>query len=87
MIYSYTALALSHLSDARTTFEVLRSNHLYVKLSKCTFANGEVEYLGHVISRRGVSIDSKKIEAMVNWRRPITIKELRGFLGLIGYYR
>ena len=55
-----------HLAHLRTTFEVLTFNQLYVKLSKCTFAKEEVEYLGHIISKRGVSIDPKKIEAMVS---------------------
>jgi len=55
-----------HLAHLRTTFEVLRFNQLYVKLSKCTFGKKEVEYLGHIISEQGVNTDPKKIEAMVS---------------------
>ena len=74
-----------HLSSLKTIFEILRSNQLYVKLSMCTFAKDAVEYLRHIISRKAVSTDPKKISAMLEWPRHSSIKELRGFLGLTGY--
>ena len=44
-------------------------------------------FLGHVISAEGVSVDPQKIEAVVNWKLPKNVSEVRNFLGLAGYYR
>ncbi|KAL0544263.1 hypothetical protein IC582_019376 [Cucumis melo] len=46
-----------------------------------------VSFLGHVVSKAGVSVDPAKIEAVTGWTRPSTVSEVRSFLGLTGYYR
>ena len=60
---------------------------MYAKLSKCQFWLDRVAFLGHVISAEGFSVDPYKIEAIVNWKPPTNVSEVRSFLGLASYYR
>ncbi|WVZ57271.1 hypothetical protein U9M48_007676 [Paspalum notatum var. saurae] len=60
---------------------------LYAKLSKCEFWLFEVSFLGHIISKGGISIDPSKIKAVQDWVAPRNVSEIRSFLGLAGYYR
>ncbi|GKB98805.1 reverse transcriptase [Tanacetum coccineum] len=76
-----------HLQHLRSILTVMRKNSLYAKQSKCVFGTAQVEYLGHVISDQGVATDPAKVTAMIDWPIPTNIKQLRGFIGLTGYYR
>ncbi|XP_026443768.1 uncharacterized protein LOC113343885 [Papaver somniferum] len=77
----------SHLEHLEITLKTLQQHTLYAKLSKCTFGQSKVEYLGHIITGEGVKVDPAKVECMLKWTIPTTLKELIGFLGLTGYYR
>ena len=85
LIYSKTCE--EHLVHLTMIFDTLLQNQLYVNRSKCLFGQQKVDYLGHIISSNGVSIDPKKIQSMESWPTPTTIIALRGFLGLIEYYQ
>ncbi|KAF5784342.1 putative nucleotidyltransferase, Ribonuclease H [Helianthus annuus] len=76
-----------HIDHLKSVLQVLRQQKLYAKKSKCSFAGQQIEYLGHIISKKGVVTDPHKIEAVANWSVPTTVKQLRGFLGLAGYDR
>jgi len=65
-----------HLYHLKITFDLLRVHTLFAKMSKCSFGATHVEYLGHIISDKGVAIDLKKIGAMVNWPSLVTVKAL-----------
>jgi len=84
-ILIYNSSFDQHIYHLKTTFEVLRFNQLYIKESKCAFTQEQVEYLGHIISKTGMSTDPSKVAAMLDWR-PTSVKGLRGFLGLTSYY-
>ena len=66
---------------------ILREHVLYAKQSKCYFGLKEAEYLGDIISGSGVAMDKDKEQAILQWPRPVNVKQFRGFLGLTGYYR
>ena len=86
-ILIYSKSLKEHVLHLHTVLDILKQHKLYAKISKCIFGYQEVEYLGYVISKEGVKADPKKISAMVQWSTPTTVKALRGFLGLTGYYR
>lgn len=85
LVYSHDLQ--SHFLRLAEVFQLLRENQLKVKLSKCSFAQPSVQYLGHVISAQGVSVDPDKVQCVLDWPKPKILKALRGFLGLCGYYR
>jgi hypothetical protein len=68
-------------------FQLLREQKLALKRTKCSFSETQVGYLGHIISDKGVAMDPAKIEAVESWPPPRSIRALKGFLGLTGYYR
>ena len=75
-----------HIQHVDKVLKLLEEKQLYAKTSKRSFGLKEVEYLGHIASHEGVNIDPNKIKAIMEWKIPKTLKNLIGFLGLIGYY-
>ena len=65
----------------------MRENQLFAKLSKCDFWLKEVSFLRHLVSVEGIRVDPVKIEAVMNWKPPQNVTEVRIFLGLVGYYQ
>jgi hypothetical protein len=65
----------------------LREHRLYAKLSKCDFWLKEIKFLGHTISQVGIAVDLDKVQEVMNWKPPTTVRQIRSFLGLAGYYR
>lgn len=85
LIYSKTEI--EHRKHVKEVLDILRRNELYAKLPKCQLFQSEVTFLGHVLSKDGLSVESDKIKAMNEWPRPQNRKHILSFLGLCGYYR
>ncbi|KAG7594056.1 Zinc finger CCHC-type superfamily [Arabidopsis thaliana x Arabidopsis arenosa] len=77
----------SHQDHLRAVLERLRKHELFAKLSKCSFWQRSIGFLGHIVSDKGVSVDPEKIKSIKDWPRPKNATEIRSFLGLAGYYR
>ena len=76
-----------HLIHIKAVLSQLREHKLTVKSVKCKFGMRECEYLGHIVGNGQVKPDPKKIIAVENFPKLTTKKQVRGFLGLTGYYR
>jgi hypothetical protein len=76
-----------HCERLETVFLGLREHNLRVKLSKCKISARQIAFLGHVISQSGIQPDPAKIAAIRYIPRPQSIRYIRSFLGLAGYYR
>ena len=85
-ILVYSKSKKEHEEHLRMVLEMLREKKLYAKFSKCEFWLDSVSFLGHVVSKDGVMVDSSKIEEVKSWVRPTNVIEVRSFVGLASYY-
>ncbi|KAL8089286.1 hypothetical protein AgCh_038908 [Apium graveolens] len=86
-ILIYSSSWEEHVVHLQLVMQRMLENSLHANMKKCSFGVSKIHYLGHVISEQGVHTESDKIEAITKWPAPTTLKQLRGFLGLTGYYR
>ncbi|KAD4384249.1 hypothetical protein E3N88_24417 [Mikania micrantha] len=86
-ILVYSPSLEQHIENLTVTLELLEKNQFYAKFSKCCFGQSKVSFLGHIVSSEGVQVDQDKVTAVASWPVPTNVKEVRGFLGLTGYYR
>lgn len=76
-----------HLENLSKILTTLEKYNMKIQLDKSEFLKKEVAFLGHIVTPEGVKPNMDKIEAIKKWPLPKTEKELRGFLGILGYYR
>jgi hypothetical protein len=76
-----------HTKHLKLVLEALRKAQLYAKLSKCSFFQDKVDFLGFVVGAGTLSVDPKKVQAVVDWPEPQDVHQVRSFLGLMNYFR
>ena len=86
-IFIYSKNEEDHVKHLEIVLRLLREHQLYAKLSKCNSFQTKVYYLGHVVSKKGITIDPEKINAIMEWETPRNVDEVRSVMGLEGYYR
>ena len=86
-IIIFSKTAEEHLDHIKQVFEKVRSTHLSIKLSKCHFFTKEIQYLGHILSTRGIKSLPSKTQAIQNMHSAKRPKQVHAFLELVGYYR
>ncbi len=76
-----------HIQHVHEVLQTLRANKLYAKQSKCSLFKQRIDFLGYVISGNGIEMESNKVQQILNWPQPQSVKHVRQFLGLAGFYR
>jgi hypothetical protein len=85
-ILIYSKNEEEHAKHLRIMLTCLREHQLYAKIIKCAFWLEEIQFLGHVLSAKGIAVDPSKVKDILEWNSPTTVHQVRSFLGLAGYY-
>lgn len=86
-IIIYSVTLVEHINNLKSVFDRLREARFKVQLDKSEFLKKEVSYLGHVVTTEGVKPNPEKLSAIKLYPIPKTPKEVKTFLGMMGYYR
>jgi hypothetical protein len=86
-ILVYSKTYDEHVRDVRKVLQALADAKMKIKPEKTEFHKTEVKFLGYIVSREGLKMDQKKVEAVTSWPKPNTVKEVQSFLGFANFYR
>jgi hypothetical protein len=76
-----------HTKHVGRVLQRLREAGLQADIRKCEFSVTRTKYLGFIVSTKGLEVDPEKIQAIIEWETPTTVKGLQSFLGFCNFYR
>lgn len=85
-VFIFSNSWLEHLTHIESVLAALESARLTAKPSKCVWGSTHLEYLGHKIGKGTLAVPEHQVQAMLEFRRPVTQTQLRSFLGCLSYY-
>ena len=77
----------SHVAAIQWVLEQLKIFLLHTNLEKCRFYQDEVRFLGYVVSSKSIRMEDKQIEAVKQWPKPQSVRDMEVFLGFANFYR
>src|SRR5258708_9397825 len=86
-ILVYSDSLEDHWNHVREVLQCLRKAGLYANLKKCKFHTDTMEYLGFILSPKGLQMDPTKVSAIQDWPEPWKVRDVQAFLGLANFYR
>ena len=86
-ILIYSKYEDEHKEHLKIVLQELREHQLYAKFSKCDFFKDKIQYLGHVVTKEGISVDPKNINTIEYWLVPKDVTNVRSFMGITSYYQ
>ena len=85
-ILIYLKTEEEHKEHLNFFFQELQEHKLFAKFSNCDFFKDKIQYLGHVVTKEGISVDPEKIREIEDWPVPKDVTNVRSFMGITGYY-
>ena len=86
-ILIYSKSKEEHKEYLKIVLQELWDHQLFAKFSKCDFLKDKIQYLGHVVTEEGISVDPEKIKVIEDWPVPKDVTDVRSFMGITSYYR
>lgn len=76
-----------HIEHVNKVLKRLKDRGLQLDIDKCEFNVKTVKYLGLIVGVNGIQMDPEKVEAILNWEVPASVKDVQAFLGFANFYR